>query len=136
MYPAPPLAPPRQSAHALIWLLMLLVWIQNLLPIQSHTRLARDTAGTVVVVCTLHGTKTLPLDMRGVTTPQSDDTPEQTVTPACLFSQLMTTAAIAVNAAALRRIALWPTAIPGMHEVRFHASTPAHRQLIRAPPIA
>ena len=56
-------APTRSQNQAVAWLCIFLLFAQNLVPLQSHTRLAKDQFGVLVSVCTLEGTKQVQLDL-------------------------------------------------------------------------
>ncbi len=74
------------SRHLAGWLSLLLV-VQGLLPLASHTTLAVDGRGEVVQVCTLGGLQTRFLDHEGRLAP--DAPPGDDINPAVKFSLLM-----------------------------------------------
>ena len=63
--------------------LVAVLFAQLLLPIQAHSRLARDGHGLTVVVCTLDGPREIELSLPGV----SDDSPHGSA--AMAFSDLL-----------------------------------------------
>jgi hypothetical protein len=114
-----------------LYLLMLSLLGQMLLPVQAHTRWQRDGQGRLVELCTLQGVRTVHLDPdTGQPLPAG---PDHGVSPAMAFSALLSHAAVA-------------TIVP-LPRVQGHlvsSATPPHRRTplppelpevaIRAPP--
>lgn len=114
----------------------LLAWVmlvQGLLPVASHTTLARDANGDVVQVCTLEGLQTRFVDEGGKLSPDAPSGDDRT--PAIDFSQLMAEALSAGVAAVVE-----PPRFGAVHGgcdyclVR-SAAVPGLRP-IRAPPVS
>lgn len=115
----------RRIANALAMLL----FVQMLLPLQSHARLERGAAGLTVVVCTLQGTRDVQigLDAPDKVAPHHDSA-------AMAFSDLLNhftpiASVLRPPVAVLQRIGIWQEARP----------VPAHRHLplanSRSPPL-
>lgn len=119
------------SAHrriALVWSLVLMVFAQTLIPIQSHTRWAETDDGRLVEICTLHGLVTVDASTGALNADRLD-----TRTAAMDFSQLMTSAVsgtVSVQPAWLALVAVeHPPAVIGTPTQR-----PSRFTQIRAPP--
>jgi hypothetical protein len=114
----------------LLWLMALLLFVQALIPIQSHTRWAVADDGRVLELCTLHGTVLVDADTGQ---PLAEQEQDQSRSPAMAFSQLLASAVsghAAVQPAWLALVAIEsPPAVIGV---------PTRRTLrlahIRAPP--
>ena len=78
------------SAHALAWLLSVMLLAQTVMPLQLHTRFGMDENGQAVLICTLAGTKTISLNtLLGREAPVDDTGLDEKRNPAMLFSQLL-----------------------------------------------
>lgn len=120
----------RRQRIGLHLTLVFLLLMQGAIPLQAHTRLAHDASGQVVVVCTWDGTRTEVIDA-----PDADPgSTEAPLSPACLFSQLLSSAAPA--AASLSPVTLYQL-VPGDETGACPslATAPDDPYRIRAPPI-
>lgn len=119
----------RKRFDGLAVLLALVLLFQAGMPLQSHTVLAHDGHGLVVVVCTLYGPVVSAIGM-----PQEPDpVPAERKSPACVFSQLLASAAFSVPT-----LLLTPTlsVIAGVDSrvESIRTAHVVHPYLIRAPP--
>ena len=73
----------RRLSTVLVQCLVVLFFFQALLPMQAHSRVARNDDGIAVVICTLQGEKTVMLELDG----QQHE--NRHVSPAMLFSDLL-----------------------------------------------
>jgi len=118
----------------LAWLLMLLIVVQNLLPLQTHTKAVVTDSGRTVIMCTLDGLKSIILDKQGHV---SDETVQQhnALSAAIQFSELMASATTAVKS-----LQISTTFIPSLTLATFisvYLKINSNRfQLIRAPPFS
>ena len=121
----------KQYRHLLALSLVLLIIVQNLLPIQTHTKAVVTDSGRTIIVCTLEGLQTVSLDEFG----QVDDSVQhhQTLTAATQFSELMSTATSAVNSFQITSFF-----VPSVKDISFATTSfkllSKSFQLIRAPP--
>lgn len=120
------------SRH-LAGLLSLVLVVQGLLPLASHTTLAVDGRGEVVQICTLDGLQTRFLDHEGRLAP--DAPPGNDINPAVEFSQLVAEAVGAFQPALAPSPDYEPAAVPAFRRAILPGSV-AGLRAIRAPPLA
>lgn len=111
---------------------MLLV-VQGLLPVASHTTLAVDGRGEVVQICTLGGLQTRFLDHEGRLA--SDAPPGDDINPAVQFSLLMAEALGALQPEFALPLSLGPAGAQSFRQARLPGAVAGLRP-IRAPPHA
>ncbi len=107
---------PLRSAsqvHSLTWLLAVTLLAQGLIPLQAHSRFAKDDQGQTILICTLAGTQTISLDTwLGRDVAHDESTLDQGLNPAMLFSQLM-----ADNTPVLGALTVQPYFLPAITTV-------------------
>lgn len=123
----PTLTTMRRRSDGLPVLLALVLLFQSGIPIQSHTAIAHDGHGQVVVVCTLYGPVDSALDLPQV------PVPTERKSPACVFSQLLASADLSVPTCLLAPTRSLVVGVDATVESP-HAAHPERPYLIRAPP--
>ncbi|MDZ7752848.1 MAG: hypothetical protein U5S82_14545 [Gammaproteobacteria bacterium] len=120
------------SRH-LAGLLALLLVVQGLLPVASHTTLAVDGRGEVVQICTLDGLQTRVVDQQGRLSPEAP--PGDDINPAVQFS-LLTAEVLGSLQMPLATPAVFDTLPVGDIRRTAPSSAVAGLRPIRAPPLA
>ena len=121
----------KQNMTPLALLLVLLIIVQNLLPVQTHTKVVVTDSGRTIIVCTLDGLKTVSLD--GFSNPTNEANAPQTFTAAIQFSELMASATAAVNTFQVTTRFVPSLLLSYLHSISLKISLDRFK-LIRAPP--
>lgn len=123
--------------HYIAWICVFLLFVQNLLPLQTHTKLKQNELGELVTVCTLQGIKqvesTYPALPSIADNDQSQD--QELPTAAVKFSTLIAethllTADIPLQRSYIKLATINETEIPLIEATHFRWNH------IRAPPLA
>lgn len=85
-----------QRRHPLSFLLSVILLLQGLFPLASHTQLVRNDQGQLVQVCTLEGIRSYTLDDSGQLAKKIDHSDNQQRSAAIEFSALLAEAIPAV----------------------------------------
>lgn len=123
---------PKKYGDSIAWLLVLLIVIQNLFPVQTHTKEAITDSGRSILVCTLDGLKTLKIyNQESV----SDQLYQQTnlLSPAIQFSELLFSSTTALNDFFLITVITTKVTLTNLFSLHLNLKHNSF-QLIRAPP--
>lgn len=118
----------------LAWLLMLLIVIQNLLPLQTHTKAVVTDSGRTVIMCTLDGLKSISLDEQGHVS-NSVVQQHNALSAPIQFSELMTSATTAVKSFQIPSTFI-PEQTLSYFTTSYLKTNSNSFQLIRAPPFS
>jgi len=118
--------------HGIIKMMVLLLFIQTLLPLQTHTRVARTDSGRLVVLCTLQGIQKVQLDDQGRIIEKGFHATTHS-SAAVKFSQLLGSASPSLPTLILAHPTLRDTA-PNTRSDTFIPTHPYPHFSIRAPP--
>jgi hypothetical protein len=123
----------RKKSNIKQWVsyLSLLLLLQGIFPVQSHTYLVRGDDGRVVEVCTLEGIKTLVIDDNG--NPVEHDPADSERSAAIAFSSLVAEALPGIDALILPSSLDRTEYIAHAQQEVFSVSAPCLKP-IRAPP--
>lgn len=123
----------KQHNENFIWLLMFLIVLQNIFPLQSHTKTVMTDTGRMVLICTLEGMVPLSLDENNHITEQQH-LEGSLSSVAILFSELMSSAITIDKLAPWFSIFLPKLIIPPFFTIDLFTFNKSF-QLIRAPPL-
>ena len=119
--------------EGLIWLLVLALYTQAMMPVQTHTQMVQDDSGRMVVVCTLEGTKTVQVGDDGQIIEVDSLASSKHDSAAWTFSDLMAAAAPFAESPQIHQPELNTSDFPAYYQLALRNNRQQIRS-IRAPP--